>query len=70
MKSNWVSLDIGMGIVVFLTNEMKSNIFQQTCDSLVRKNLKIKFQHTTLVPTHIKKNNKTPLCNLRHFEIF
>lgn len=66
-KFNCVSLDTGMRIVVFLTNYMKSNIFQQTSDKPMHKNLKIKFQYTTLSPTHIKKNN---LCDFRHFEIF
>lgn len=35
---NWVSLDTGIRIIVFLTNEMKPNTFQQTTDNPVHKN--------------------------------
>ena len=37
---------------------MKPNIFEQTLDDPVHKNLKIKCHYTILAPMNIKKNNK------------
>lgn len=40
---------------------MKPNIFEQTLDDPVHKNLKIKCHYTVLAPMHIKKTTKQ-LC--------
>lgn len=37
---------------------MKPNISEETQDNPVPKNFKVKYHHTILELTHIKKNNK------------